>query len=84
MPKDYETPPYLIPVITDEDIHTVSSKSPLRATIASQIEDFIKAGGVVQGIPEGVSGDVIRTFTKKELIDHHKRRTRQIRGCTRK
>lgn len=58
----------------------VDEKSRLRREIAADTEAYLAAGGTITVVAFGVSGEVIRCFNRSELLEHHKQRTRKIRG----
>lgn len=55
----------------------IDDKEALRREIAQQTAAYLAAGGTITHVPFGVTGEPFRNFTKAELVDHQKHRTRR-------
>jgi phosphoglycerate-specific signal transduction histidine kinase len=55
-------------------------KTELRDEIQRQTEEYLARGGKITQIPAGLQTENQVNFTKAELIDFHKQRTRRRRG----
>jgi len=56
------------------------SKVRQREEINRQIKEYLARGGEITVVPTGYQTENMVNFTKEELIEHHKQRTRRIRG----
>lgn len=51
-----------------------------RKKIREDVEAYLGAGGTITQVPLGHQTEHMANFTRKQLIDHHKQRTRKRRG----